>query len=389
MRTLAARPAMARAAHWLHAHADAVVAEMCELVAVAAPTFAERERGAWLAARLRAAGYTPRTDEIGNVIAATGPLDGCVAVIAHLDTVFPAGTPLSPERRNGRIHAPGIADNVRGLAAMLALARALQECDVRFGRPVAFVASVGEEAAGNLRGVKHLFEQRGILRAASAVIAVDGAGLRRIVHRAVGSRRLRITLHGPGGHSWADFGLPNPLHALTRACARITELPLETQPRTTLTIARLQAGTSVNAIPADAWVELDLRSESAELLARLDEQVRAIVTEEVRAERTSRHALKLEIELIGDRPAGMTPADAPLVRVARAATRAVGERPELIASSTDANVPIACGIPAVSIGAGGDSGGMHTLDEWYADVGGAAGLERLLLTVAGAAELPR
>lgn len=386
MRTIAARPAVARATAWLRAHADGVVDDMCELVAIPAPTFAEETRAAWYAERLQAAGYNAEIDDIGNVVAATGPLDGCVAVVAHLDTVFPADTPLTPQRRGGRIYAPGISDNVRGLAAMLALARAVAECDVEFGRGVAFVASVGEEAEGNLRGMKHLFDADGRLQHAAAVIALDGAGLRRIVHRAVGSRRLRVTLQGPGGHSWADFGLPNPLHALTRACARISDLPLAQRPRTTLTVARLQAGTSVNAIPAEAWAELDLRSESAELLTKLDAEVAAIIAEEVQAEATSGASLELDVTVIGDRPAGATPAEAPLVRIARAATRAVGERPELIASSTDANVPISLGIPAVSIGAGGDSGGMHTLDEWYEDSDGAAGLERLLLCVVGATE---
>lgn len=360
---------------------------MCELVAIPAPTFAEGPRSTWFADRLRAAGYDVQVDDIGNVIAATGPLDGCVAAVAHLDTVFPADTPVAPARRDGRIYAPGISDNVRGLAAVLAVARVFAECGLAFRRPVAFVGSVCEEAQGNLRGMKRLFEDGGALRGASGVIAVDGAGLRRIVHRAVGSRRLRVTARGPGGHSWADFGLPNPLHALARACARITALPLEADPRTTLTVARMQAGTSVNAIPTEAWIELDLRSEDGTLLKQLDQQVDAIVREEMHAESTSRQTLELDITVIGDRPAGITPAEAPLVRIARAATRAVGERPELIASSTDANIPIALGIPAISLGAGGDSGGMHTLDEWYSDEGGAAGLERLLLCVAGAAEL--
>lgn len=397
LQSLAERPDIVRARTWLAAQADATIAEMCELVAVPAPPFGETERATWFAERLEHAGYTPSIDEVGNVIAATdalaggldgpllGSLTGCVVVAAHLDTVFPADTPLTPERRDGRIFAPGISDNVRGLAAVLALARTFAQTKLTISRTVAFVATVGEEAAGDLRGMKHLFRDGGALRDAAAVIAVDGTGLRRIVHRAVGSRRVRVTVHGAGGHSWADYGTPNPLHALSAAMTRLTSIPLPSQPRTTLTLARMQGGTSINAIPACAWAEIDMRSEDAALVTRLEEAVHTVMSEETRAVRVGRQGLRVHFETIGDRPSGTTPPDHLLVRIARAATRAIGERPELIASSTDANVPIALGIPAIALGAGGDSGGMHTLHEWYSDDGGAAGLERLLLTVVGAA----
>lgn len=383
LQSLAERPEVARARTWLRAQSATTVDEMCELVAVPAPPFGEGERAAWFAERLQRAGYAPSCDHLGNVTAATGPLAGCVVVAAHLDTVFPAGTPLTPEHRDGRIFAPGISDNVRGLAAVIALARAFAHTQLATTRAVAFVATVGEEAAGDLRGMKHLFRDGGELRDAAAVIAVDGTGLRRIVHRAVGSRRVRVTVRGAGGHSWADYGIPNPLHALSAAMARLTSMPLPSQPRTTLTLARMQGGTSINAIPACAWAEIDMRSEDADIVTRLAEAVRTVLTEETRAVRVGRQGLQIDIDTIGDRPAGATPPDHMLVRIARAATRAVGERPELIASSTDANVPIALGIPAIALGAGGDSGGMHTLHEWYRDDNGAAGLERLLLTVVG------
>ncbi len=385
LQQLATLDSVARARELARARAAAAVADMCELVAVPAPPFGEAPRSAWFAARLRALGYAPVCDDLGNVVAANGPLDDCIAVAAHLDTVFPADTPLAPQQRDGRIYAPGIADNARGLAAVLALGHVLAEAPLDLARTVALVGTVGEEAAGDLRGMKHLFRDDGPLRAAAGVIAVDGTGLRRIVHRAVGSIRVRATVRGTGGHSWADFGMPNPLHALTAAMARLASLPLPSRPRTTLTVARMQGGTSVNAIPAEAWAEIDMRSEDAAVLRRLDEACRTVLTEETRAARVGRHGLHLEVERIGMRPAGLTPADHPLVRAARAATRAIGERPELIASSTDANVPIALGIPGIAIGAGGESGGMHTLDEWYSDEGGAAGLDRLLLTVVGAA----
>jgi tripeptide aminopeptidase len=382
---LAGAEPIARARAMLRARAVSVVDEMRELVAVPAPPFGEARRSAWFATRLQEAGYAPVCDELHNVIAAHGSLDGCLVLAAHLDTVFPEDTPLTPRERDGRIYAPGISDNVRGLAAILALARVLAEVDLGLPRTVAFVGTVGEEAAGDLRGMKHLFREGGPLRNAAAVIAVDGSGLRRIVHRAVGSIRMRVTVRGSGGHSWADYGIPNPLHALTAAMARLASMPLPSRPRTTLTVARMQGGTSINAIPAEAWAEIDIRSEDAAVLRRLDEAVHTVLTEETRAARVGRHGLEVDSQRIGERPAGVTAADHPLVRVARAATRMIGERPELIASSTDANVPISLGIPGIAIGAGGESGGMHTLEEWYSDEGGAEGLERLLLTVAGAA----
>lgn len=382
---LAAGEPVARARELLRSRAAEVVDEMRVLVAVPAPPFGESARAAWFAERLKEAGYEPECDELHNVIASNGPLDGCIAVAAHLDTVFPETTSLEPQQRDGRIYAPGISDNVRGLAAVLALARVFAELDIELPRSVAFVATVGEEAAGDLRGMKHLFREDGPLRTASAVIAVDGTGLRRVVHRAVGSIRMRVTVRGAGGHSWADFGMPNPLHALTAAMARLASMPLPSRPRTTLTVARMQGGTSINAIPADAWAEIDIRSEDAAVLERLDEAVRTVMTEETRAARVGRHGLHVDFHRIGTRPAGITPADHPLVRAARSATRVIGEKPELIASSTDANVPISLGIPGIAIGAGGESGGMHTLEEWYSDEGGPEGLERLLLTVVGAA----
>jgi len=385
LQDLAARESVAHAREMLRCRAAAVVDEMLALVEVPAPPFGESVRAAWFAARLEEAGYAPVRDELHNVVAARGPLDGAVVVAAHLDTVFPADTALAPQQRDGRIYAPGISDNVRGLAAVLALARVFAETGLQLPRTVAFVGTVGEEAAGDLRGMKHLFREDGPLRNAYAVVAVDGTGLRRIVHRAVGAVRTRVTVRGAGGHSWADYGMPNPVHALAAAMARLASMPLPSRPRTTLTVARMQGGTSINAIPAEAWAEIDARSEEPAVLRRLDEAIQTVMTEETRAARVGRHGLQVELQCIGSRPAGVTSADHPLVRAARAATRMIGERPEMIASSTDANVPISLGIPGIAIGAGGESGGMHTLGEWYSDEGGAEGLERLLLTVVGAA----
>ena len=333
-----------------------------------------------------------RVDEAGNVLGGWAPprAEGPpVVVAAHLDTVFAEGTEVEPRRRGKRIHAPGITDNCRGLAGLLAVARVLSGTKVRARRPVLFAATVGEEGIGDLRGVKHLFREDGDLRGAAAFVALDGSGMRRIVHRAIGSRRLRIEAEGPGGHSWSDRGAPNPVLALASAAAGIGRMELPHPDRSALTVARIGGGTSINSIPAEGWMELDIRSEAAGAPARMEEQVRRVLQRSVEAENAARHQgtppLRTRVQVIGDRPSGETPADHELVRAAVAVTAALGARAELVGSSTDANVPMSLGIPSIAIGAGGDSGGIHTLDEWYANDGGALGVERALLVVLAAA----
>lgn len=320
-----------------------------------------------------------------------GPAEGApgVVVAAHLDTVFPADTDVEPRREGRRIHAPGITDNCRGLAAMLALVRVL----VPGGEPppsrVLFVATVGEEGIGDLRGMKHLFRDGSPLREAGAFVALDGSGIRRIVHRAIGSRRLRVEIHGPGGHSWSDRGAPNPVAALGACIAALGGLELPHPARSSLTVARIGGGSSVNSIPEGAWMETDLRSEVPGVLAAVEADLRSALASAVDDENAGRRRgtapLTHEVRLIGDRPSGETAAEAPLVRAAAAITRSLGAEPQLVGSSTDANVPMALGIPSIAIGAGGDSGGIHTLDEWYANDGGPVGVERALLVVLAAA----
>ena len=365
----------------------ATIEAMMSIVAIPAPPFGEARRGAYVAELLAGLGLDVTIDEVGNVIAgASQPTDlPPVMVAAHLDTVFPAETPIVVRRNGDRIFAPGIADNSRGLAAMIAVARVMRELDMRTRQPVLFIASVGEEGVGDLRGVKHLFRPGSPYRGASAFISLDGTGRRRIVYRAIGSRRLRITMTGPGGHSWADWGIANPVHAMGLAVGGIDQLEVPRQPRTALTVGRMGGGTSVNAVPADAWCEIDLRSESASALGDLEARVRQTAESAVDHLNTRRKrgtaALRLDIRLIGDRPSGETSVNSPLVRAARNATRLYGDTPELVASSTDANIPIALGIPAIAIGAGGESGGTHTLDEWYSNEGGVEGIERALLLI--------
>lgn len=366
--------------------------EQLELVAIPAPPFGEAARGREMEDRLAQCGLAQvRADREGNrlgMLPAPGqPNAAPVVLAAHLDTVFPDDTPIRVARSGNRIYAPGITDNTRGLAALLAVARALVSARVRTRAPLVFAATVGEEGAGDLRGVKHLFADGGPLRGAASFVALDGSGLRRVVHRAVGARRFRVAIAGPGGHSWADRGTPNPVHALGRLVAALAE-------RTggaSVSVGRICGGTSVNAIPENAWLEIDARAEEAATLAGVeawlgDALARAVGAENAAA-RPGAPILRAQISLLGDRPAGATPEDSPLVQTAISATRALGTRPELASASTDANVPMALGIPAVTLGAGGEGGGVHTRGEWYSNRGGARGVERALLVALAAAGL--
>jgi tripeptide aminopeptidase len=371
------------------------VERQVELARIPAPSGAESARGAEIAARFSALGLQDvAADEVGNIVArlpGSDATDAPVLVTAHLDTVFASETDLTVRRTDGRISVPGIADNARGLAGMLAVAEVLASGEPAPGRPVVFVATVGEEGAGDLQGVKHLFRGDSPFRRAHAFLSLDGSGIRRIVHRAVGSKRLRLRFAGPGGHSWSDWGLANPVHVLGSCIASIQSIELPQDPRTTLTVARIAGGTSINSIPADAWLELDLRSEALEPIRRLERQVRQRVARAVADENRNRRrrtpSLELAWETIGDRPGGTLAESAPLVRAAADITRALGAEPELVSSSTDSNVPLSLGVPALTVGVGGKSGGIHTIGEWYSDEGGATGLERALLLVLAAAAL--
>jgi acetylornithine deacetylase/succinyl-diaminopimelate desuccinylase-like protein len=377
-----------RARALVHAADARTLDEQITLARIPAPTFAEAERGGYVRERFNALGLDAvATDEVGNVSAVLSGAEAKAAPLvlsAHLDTVFPAETDLTVRRRGAQIRIPGITDNARGLAAMLALADALVESGLRPSAPIAFVATVGEEGTGDLRGTKHLFREGSPLRETPAFISLDGSGLRRIVNRAVGSVRLRLVVRGPGGHSWADAGTANPIAAIAAAITRIEALERPDEPRTSAAVTRTGGGTSINAIPAEAWADVDLRSEGAAELERLEREARVALDEAVAAVNQARPAgtdpLTASVEPLGYRPAGTTPEDAPLVQAAIEATRAVHARPLLVASSTDANVPISLGIPAITLGAGGEGGGIHTTDEWFSNRGGVLGIERALLT---------
>ena len=380
---------------------DTTLDTQVELTEIPAPPFGEEKRAERMAVLFADAGLVSvEIDDTGNVSGWRGGTSAGppLVVTAHLDTVFPAGTDVAVTREGPLLRGPGISDDGRGLAALVALARVLGATPTRTRMPIRFVATVGEEGLGDLRGVKGLFGV-GALGAeepvpaahgtpavahevASAFISLDGAGLERIVSQGLGSRRFRVTIRGQGGHSWVDWGMANPAHALVALGSRLSALDLPSEPKTTLTIARLGGGKSINAIPQACWLEIDCRSAQGDVLDDLVARVKEAVQEEA----SSSDDLDYEVETIGDRPGGATDEAHPLVQAAMAATRLVGEEPQLALSSTDSNVPMACGVPAITVGCGGEAGKAHTTDEWFRNTKGPDGIVRALyviLAVAG------
>ncbi|HEV3467686.1 MAG TPA: M20/M25/M40 family metallo-hydrolase [Pyrinomonadaceae bacterium] len=390
VRDLLADERVRRAFRLFEAEAGRINEEHAEVCAIPAPPFGEAARAEYLREKLRACGLAgAELDEVGNCVAlrrgaSERPL---LVVSAHLDTVFPAGTDCTVRLDGPRLRAPGIADDGCGLAALVALARALGECRIETEGSLLFVATVGEEGEGDLRGVRHLLTRGAWAGRADAFISIDGPGLERITHAALASRRYRTRFRGAGGHSWGDFGTPNPVHALGRAVARLAAYPAPRRPRTTFNVGRVEGGTGINVIPREALMDVDLRSESAEELARLDAYFRRAAREAADDENAERRAgsppLELEVRLIGDRPGGQTPPEHPLIRLAVEATRAAGAAAHLDCSSTDSNIAISLGLPAVTVGAGGTAGHTHTTDEWYDPRGRDLGLKRALLLVLG------
>lgn len=365
---------------------DAELVRICE---IPAPPFKEDARAGDVARRFDEIGLAQvRSDEVGNVIAERTGLSSKPSVIvsAHLDTVFPEGTNVRVKRDGARFNAPGISDNTCGLVSLIALARAFDAGDIETEGTIYFVATVGEEGEGNLRGVRHLFDRGEFRSGVDAFISLDGPGLERITQRALGSRRYRITVTGPGGHSWGDFGIVNPVHALGRAIARFASYPAPLAPRTTYNVGIIEGGSSVNAIPERASMVIDIRSVSSNEIEKLEAFLRRVVEIAVREENSQRAmsgtSLTCEIDEVGDRPSGETPVNSRIVRAAIECSRALGIEPRLDCSSTDSNIPISLGIPAITLGVGGISNNCHSLMEWYEPVGRELGLKRLILLTA-------
>ena len=365
---------------------------ICE---IPAPPFKEQRRAEEFQRRLIALGYADaRIDTEGNVITQIGGRDGPTVMIAgHLDTVFPEGTDVRTTRSSDRIAGPGIGDDCRGLAVVLTLAKVMKEQRVVPKGRVLLVANVGEEGPGNLRGIRHLLTKE-FTGQVNYFISVDGAGGGAITSRAVGSHRYLISFEGPGGHSYGAFGMTNPMHAMGRAIARIADLQVPTNPRTTFNVGIVRGGTSVNTITPLAQMEVDMRSESPESLRDIDTRIRAAVEAGAAEERArwpnSDKPITVKYDTIGIRPTGGQSDDTPIVRTAWAAVEALGWLPATVASSTDANLPISMGIPAITINGGGRSSGAHGTEEYYQETPDSyKGSQLALLIVTALAGLVR
>lgn len=391
---LLSAPQVQAAFRFFESQADKITEEQIEISAIAAPPFGEQQRAEYFRNKLSASGLVEANiDEAGNCLALyEGDTVAPVLVVsAHLDTVFPAETDLKLRRSGNRLLAPGISDDGCGLAALIALARSLVTNKIQVETSILFVGTVGEEGEGNLRGVRHLFNAGKWAGKIAAFVSLDGAGLEQITNGALGSRRYRVLLRGPGGHSWGDFGLANPVHAMGRAISSLAAYPAPLEPRTSFNVGRISGGSSINAIPGEASMEVDLRSISEDELVRLDAFFRRMVREAVEQENSIRRKdtppLELSLNLIGERPSGETPVHSPIVSLALEATRALQGTPVLERASTDSNVPIALRVPAITLGAGGTSGNQHTIAEWYDPRDRHLGLKRALLVMLGLAKL--
>ncbi len=365
-----------------------------EMVRIPAPPFGEKARGLWLCERFRDVGLdNPHIDEVGNAIgtrSGRAPSERRVLLSAHIDTVFPAGTKIEADLQGSRLTAPGACDNGAGVAAMLAVGAALQQSGIETEYDLALVGNVGEEGEGDLRGMRHLYRDAGASRdGIAAHIVLDGAGHESAVTHALGSQRYLVTIVGPGGHSWTDAGRPNPIVLLCRAIERFSAVPLPDIPRTTMNVGTVEGGTAINAVPERAAARFDLRSTDPEQLVRLEVELHRAVEDAVleanRGKEAGASAVRFSIEKIGDRPAGRLPPGSDLMALLEAVDRHLAIRTEMRLASTDANIPLSLGIPAVSIGGGGEGGGIHTHGEWYDSRGRDLGLRRILLLLLAAA----
>lgn len=373
-----------RAFQWLHLQELRIQDWQQELVAIPAPPFGEAERAAWMIARMQDLHlHNTSVDEEGNAIGFLHPDDGAsplVMLSAHLDTVFAGDAYVNTTFDGPVLRAPGAADNGAGLAGLLALAAALRVAEMPTGANIVFVANVGEEAEGNLRGMRYLFGASPLAGRLRGSIALEGAGLGTVVTRGLGSRRYRVTLSGPGGHAWTDAAMPNPIVALASAIGSLTAAPLSLTPRTTLNVGEIHGGTSVTSIPETASATFDLRSTDASELMALEVRLyRAVEDAVTAANRNGKGVLKAQIASIGDRPAGALAPDSRLLESVKAADRHLRLATDSRLGSTDANIPLAMGREAIAVGAGGTAGGIHTTREWYDSSGRDLALRRVLL----------
>ena len=376
-------PAIKAAVDAIRAAEPQTIEDQVRICEVEAPPFKEAKRAEVYARMFRDAGLqNVRIDKEGNVL---GDRPGAqprprLVFTAHLDTVFPEGTDVKVKRDGAVLRGPGIGDDCRGLAVVLAVVRAMNQAKIQTPGTITFVGTVGEEGLGDLRGVKYLFNE-GMKGQIDRFVSLDGTGL-GITHIAVGSLRYRVTFKGPGGHSYGAFGrIPNPLHALGRAVETISQFEVPADPKTTFNVGRVGGGTSVNAIPFEAWFEMDMRSASPAALQALDAKFHRAVDEAAKAEdaRWKTTAIKVDKQLVGNRPAGQTPQNSPIVQAAVSVTRALGFTVSLDEGSTDSNIPMSLGIPAITVDGGGRGTGSHALDEAFDQTNSWQGSQRALL----------
>jgi len=398
---LAASPEVRSAFNWLRTQEPQLVQWQMEMARIPAPPFGESARGAWLAERFREVGLDDvRIDDVGNVFGVhPGYGQRYVALSAHIDTVFPASTPLNIRQQGSRLYGPGVSDNGAGVTAMLAIAALLRAVRQRHTLPFVFIGNVGEEGEGDLRGMRHIYSTPRWKDSIAYSVVLDGAGADTIVAEALGSRRFEVIVRGPGGHSWSDFGAPNPIVILARAIDTFTATPVPAIPKTTFNIGVIRGGTSVNSIPESASMKVDIRSTSMAEMERLEQTLRlalnrAVEDETLAAEVRSplqRRPSSLNCELvpIGNRPAGELAVGSRILHVIRAVDAQLNNAAQVQRASTDANIPLSLGLEAIAMGGGGSGGGAHTLQEWFDSNGRELGLKRILLTMlalAGAGE---
>jgi tripeptide aminopeptidase len=389
---LAASPEVRSAFNWFRTQEPQLAHWQAEMARIAAPPFGESARGAWLAERFREVGLDDvRIDDVGNVFGVhPGFGQRYVALSAHIDTVFPANTPLNIRQQGSRLYGPGVSDNGAGVTALLAIAGLFQVMRIRHALPFVFIGNVGEEGEGDLRGMRHIFSTPRWKDSIAYSVVLDGAGADTIVAEALGSRRFEVIVRGPGGHSWSDFGAPNPIVILAKAIETFTAIPVPATPKTTFNIGIIRGGTSVNSIPESASMRVDIRSTSMTEMERLEQALRlalnrAIEDETMAAEMRSsaqkRPGVSCEVVVIGSRPAGELQAGARILQVVRAVDAQLSNAAQVQRASTDANIPLSLGREAIAIGGGGSGGGAHTLQEWFDSNGRELGLKRILLTL--------
>ena len=395
VRNIMANTSVQDAFEYLDSHDTETLETLITLTEIPAPPFAEKERALAFLEMLNLAGIdTSYIDEVGNVIAlrkGSSQNPTSLVISGHLDTVFPEGTNVQVRQSGDTLRAPGIGDDTRGLAALLAILRALNANNIETEQNILFVGTVGEEGLGDLRGVKHLFTESDL--AISSFISIDGTGDTRVTHQGLGSHRYLVTFAGPGGHSWGAFGLVNPAHVLGRAM-HYFELAADAYtrsgPKTSYNVGSVQGGTSINSIPAEVSMQVDMRSESQERLIEVDSIFHRSINRAVAEMNLTRRAgppLTVDIKLIGDRPSGEIESHEILVQRAIASTELLGMTPVLGRSSTDSNIPISLGIPSITIGGGGIGVASHSPDEYYINRNGPRGIKRALLILLSQAGL--